>query len=212
MKKNPLLFSFVICSILGAFIVIPNIICSGGIYHLTADFDFKEIPFHMIMNNSIKNGNFLFTWFNDLGSNFIGTFSFYNLFSPFTIFELLFSSNMIPYLLGPMYILKYGICGVCSCLYLKRYVKDSKYAIIGSILYTFSGYQLTNILFYHFHDSVALFPLLLWGLDEFFYNNKKGALLITVFLQAITNWFFFIGEIIFLAIYFIIKVIKKIDI
>ena len=96
--KNPLFLSFFLCLVLGACIIIPNIIVGGGIYHIIADLDFQDIPFQQLMNDSLKNGNFYYTWFNDLGSNFIGTYSFYNIFSPFTLLGLLFPSNWYPYL------------------------------------------------------------------------------------------------------------------
>lgn len=205
-KKNNLLLSFLLSIILGSLIVIPNIIVGHGIYSLSADLNLQQIPFNILINNSLKNGSFLWTWFNDLGSNFIGTFSFYNLFSPFNIIGYLFPSSWFPYLIGPLFILKYGVAGFTSYLFLERYVKNKKYAIIGSFLYTFSGFQLTNILFYHFHDVVAFFPLLLYSLDRLVYDKKRGGLALSIFLCAITNWFFFIGQCVFVCIYFIVKV------
>lgn len=209
LRNNKILISFLLSIILGSIIVIPNIIMGHGIYNLVADFNLQQIPFNMLINYSIKHGNILWTWFNEMGSNFIGTFSFYNLFSPFNIIGYLFPENWFPYLIGPIFILKYGVSGICSYLFLERYVKNKNYAILGSLLYTFSGFQLTNILFYHFHDVVAFFPLLLYSLDRLIYDNKIGRLTLVVFLCAITNWFFFIGEGIFVFIYFIIKVICK---
>ena len=138
--KNKLLLSFILSIILGSIIVVPNIIVGHGIYSLSADLNEQQIPFNMIINESLKNGSFLWTWFNDLGSNFIGTFSFYNLFSPFNIIGYLFPSTWFPYLIGPLFILKYGIAGLTSYLFLKRYVKNKNYAVLGSLLYAFSGF------------------------------------------------------------------------
>ena len=208
-SKNKLLLSFVLSIVLGSIIIVPNIIIGRGIYSLCADFNLQQIPFNILMNNSIKNGSFLWTWFNDLGSNFIGTFSFYNLFSPFNIIGYLFPSKCFPYLIGPIFILKYGICGICSYLLLQRYVKNKNYAVLGSLLYTFSGFQLTNILFYHFHDVVVFFPLFLYSLDRFIYDKKRGRLALVILLCTLTNWFFFIGEGVFTFLYFIVKVICK---
>lgn len=208
-SKNKLLLSFVLSIVLGSIIIVPNIIIGRGIYSLCADFNLQQIPFNILMNNSIKNGSFLWTWFNDLGSNFIGTFSFYNLFSPFNIIGYLFPSKCFPYLIGLIFILKYGICGICSYLFLQRYVKNKNYAVLGSLLYTFSGFQLTNILFYHFHDVVVFFPLFLYSLDRFIYDKKRGRLALVILLCTLTNWFFFIGEGVFTFLYFIVKVICK---
>ena len=211
MKKifnNKILLSFLFSLILGCLIVVPNIIAGGGIYYLVNDFNFQQIPFNIINNYSIKHIE-LYTWFNDFGSNVISTYSFYNLFSPFNIIGYLFPSRFLPYLIGPIFILKYGVTGLFSYLYLKRYVKNKDYAVLGSLLYTFSGFQFVNILFYHFHDVVCFFPLLLYTFDSLVLENKRGRFLFVVALCALTNWFFFIEEVIFLFIYYIVKIIVK---
>ena len=207
--NNKPLVVFLLCGLLGALIIVPNIILNEGVYSLIADFNYQQIPFNKIINTSIKNGSFLWTWYNELGSNFIGTFSFYNLFSPFNIIGYVFPSDWFEYLIGPIFILKYAVCGLTSYLFLKRYVKDKNKAIIGSLLYTFSGFQFTNIMFYHFHDVVAFFPLLLYTFDNLIYDNKKVFFALSVSLCAFTNWFFFIGECIFLIIYFFVKIFTK---
>lgn len=208
-SKNKILISFLLSLLLGTIIISPNLIAGKGIFSLIADFNIQQIPFNQMINNSIKEGSILWSWYNELGSNFIGTFSFYNLFSPFNIIGYLFPSNWFPYLIGPIFILKYGIAGLTSYLFLKRYVKNKNYAIIGSLLYAFSGFQLTNTLFYHFHDVVAFFPLLLYTLDNLMYDNKKVWFSLSVALVAFTNWFFFIGQVVFVIIYYIVKLITK---
>ena len=206
--RNKLFLSFILSLCLGTIIVLPGIIAGMGIFSLVADYNLQQVPFGMLINDAIKEGSYHWTWFNDLGSNFIGTFSFYNLFSPFSIIGYLFPAKFYPYLSGVLLILKYAIAGVCSYLFLKRYVKNKNYAIIGSLLYSFSGFQLTNVLF-HFHDIVALFPLLLYTLDNLVYDGKRIWFGLVVFLLAITNWYLFIGEVVFVVIYFSVKCITR---
>ena len=206
--KNKAFISFLLSLLLGMLIVLPSAFMNKGIFSLVADYNLQQVPFGMLMNDAIKNGNFFWTWFNDLGSNFIGTFSFYNLCSPFSLISYLFPSSFYPYLSGILLIFKYGISGLTSYLFFKRYVKNKDLAIIGSLLYSFSGFQLTNMLF-HFHDIVVLFPLILYTLDNLVYDNKRYYFLLTVTLLSLTNWFLFIGEVIFVLLYFIVKVITK---
>jgi len=209
LKNNKALLAFLLSLLLGCLIVLPNVIINKGIYSLIADLNYQQIPFNKMINYSLKNGEFLWTWYNDLGSNFIGTFSFYNLFSPFNLLTYIFPESILEYLIGPIYILKYAVSGLTSYLFLKRYVKNKNYCLIGSLLYTFSGFQLTNILFFHFHDVVAFFPLLLYTLDNLIYDNKKIWFSLSLALCAFTNWFFFIGECVFLVIYFLVKIFTK---
>ena len=169
--------SFIIPLIIATSFLLPRILKNDGQLFIYADFNYQQIPFSILANDLIKEGNINYNWYNDLGSSFIGSFSFYNIGSPFFWITLLFPGKFFTYLAGPILILKFAIAGLFSFLYLKRYCKNKNYALIGSLLYTFSGFQITNILFYHFHDAVALFPLLLIGLDKLFYDNKKRFIL-----------------------------------
>ena len=212
MKKiwnNNYFKAFILSLILGAIIIVPRIILGGGVFNIIDDFNYQELPFNMFINDWLKNGNGMWNWYNDLGSNFIGSFSFYNLASPFVLIGLLFPSNFIPYLIGPIFILKYAVAGLTSFMFLKRYVKNPKYALVGSLLYAFSGFQITNMLFYHFHDVVAFFPLVLWSLDKFVLDNKHVWFALSVALMVFTNYFFFIGVVVFTLIYFVIKLLTS---
>ena len=199
---------FIFSMLLGCTFILPNIIINHGIFTLSADYNYQQVPFGVIMNYSLKEGSIHWTWFNEIGSSFIGTFSFYNLLSPFSIISYLFPSNWYPYLSGYLMILKFGVAGLTSFLFLKRYVKNEKYAIIGALLYAFSGYQLNNIIF-HFYDSVCLFPLLLYYLDNLMYDGKKNRLIYITFILCITDWFMFVGNCVFIFIYTLIKLILK---
>lgn len=187
---------------------LPITILEKGLFFIGSDFNLQQMIFGEVMNYSLKEGSYLWTWFNDLGSDFIGTFSFYNLFSPFNVFTYLFPARWYPYLCSFLTIVKFGVGGLTSYLFLKRYVKNKKLVLLGSLLYSFSGFQFTNMLF-HYYDSVVLFPLLLYALDNLVYDNRKGYFALTVSLLAFTNWFMFIGEVVFVVIYYIVKVICK---
>ncbi len=117
MKKNYALRAFLISLCLGALIIMPACFFGEGIFTLVGDLNIQQMPFLMTINKSIKSGAILWTWFNDMGSNFIATFSFYNLFSPFNIISYFFPANWIPYLIGPFFVLKYGIAGLTSYLF-----------------------------------------------------------------------------------------------
>lgn len=207
--KNSYFIAFIFSLLLGCLIIVPSIIAGNGILTLIADFNTQQIPFNEFLNTAVKNGDVLWTWVNDLGSNFIGTFSFYNIGSPFVLLGLLFPASWFPYLIGPIFILKYAFAGLFSYLFLQQYVKDKKWAIIGSLLYSFSGFQITNMLFYSFHDIVAFFPLLLYSLDKIVLENKKTLFCLVVALCCFINYYFFIGEVVFLIIYYLVRVFTK---
>lgn len=195
------------CSLIGFLIMLPYIIQSKGFFTLVSDYNYQQIPFNMYCIEAIKNGNVLWDWNTDLGGNFVGNYAFYTLGSPFFWLLSLFPSKMVPYLLGPVLALKYGVAGLTSFWYLRRYTNNERFAFVGAVLYSFSGFQAGNTIFNHFHDAVAFFPLLLIGLDKLVEENKKGIFALAVALNAITNYFFFAGEVIFLGIYYFIKIV-----
>lgn len=208
-KKHPYLTAFLLSFVIGLLIVLPSIIAGRGAFAFIDDFNQQEMPFNVYMNEAIKAGNTLFDFHNDLGASFIGSYSFYNVGSPFAMLLWLFPSSWVPYLLGPMYALKYAVAGLTAYLFLSRFVKRKEYALLGSLLYSFSGFQFTNMIFYHFHDVVAFFPLLLYGLDRLIKENKKGIFALSVALNLFTNYFFFIGQVVFVFIYYVVLNIMK---
>ena len=115
----------------------------------------------------------------------------------------LFPASWAPYLMAPIYILKFVTAAVFSFAYLKRFVKNQHYAVIGALVYAFSGFGLYNIFFNQFHEVIAFFPLLLIGMEELIQNDRKGFFAIAVFTNACMNNFMFAGQVVFCIIYFI---------
>ncbi len=143
-------------------------------------------------------------WNVDLGSSFINAFSFYDLGSPFIWLSLLAPQGTFPYLAGFLCILKYMTAAVTAYLYLRVFIKNPQWAVIGALLYAFSGYQTTNLEFFHFHDVVAFFPLLLLGLELSMQDkNYRPLFIFGVFVNCLLNYFFFVGQVIFLVIYYL---------
>ena len=180
------------------------LIRGDGIFTLGNDFNKQQIPFHMLANRAIKSGNIGWNWSIDLGSSFIGAFGFYVLGSPFAWLSFLFSAENYPYVTGWLYMAKYAAAAVCAYSYLKRFV-GKKYAALGAMLYAFSGFQSVNLIFHHFHDAVAFFPLMLTGYEKLSREGKKGALALGVAVNAFVNYYFLIQEVIFLIFYFLVR-------
>lgn len=195
-----------LCFVTALLSFLPFLIAGHGAFTLRDDFNVQSIPFSMEMIRALQEHQLSgWTWSLDLGTSFIQGYSFY-LGSPLMMMMSLFPVKMTPYLIGWTYIFKYTFAGLFSYLYFHQFVNNKKWAILGGLIYAFSGFQTTNLLFYSFHDVVAIFPLLLLGLDRLMENeNKKGLFVFAVFLCALDNYYFFVGEVIFLIIYFLIR-------
>jgi len=205
-KHNDLYWqTFVTALIIASVIFIPFIIYDSGYFFYLGDFNVQQVPFYKLAHEAVRSGNIFWSWTTDLGANFIGSYSFYLLFSPFFWLTLPFNTEFVPHLMAPLLILKTACAALTAYVYLKRFVKDKYYAMVGGLLYAFSGFMAYNIFFNHFHDVAVFFPLMLAGLEELVVNDRRGLFAVSVFINAIVNYWFFIGEVVFIIIYYIIR-------
>ena len=213
-KYDKNLLICVLCSLFTASVALGYFIYKGnGAFTVASDFNGQQLTFTTAVKNALLSKPLgQWVWNLDIGSSLINGFSFYNLGSPFFWISMIFSKISFPYMAGYLYIIKYVVASVTAYYYIKLFVKDSKYAVIGALLYAFSGFQTTNLAFFHFHDVVALFPLLLIGLELTIKDSKNSPFFIfAVFLNCINNYFFFTQEVIFLIIYFLIRFLRKVN-
>lgn len=203
--KNNYLKVFLLAVATSAIMFLPFLIADKGLFLFYGDYNVQQIPFYKLAHEAIRSGEFWWNFNTDLGVNFIGSYSFYLLGSPFFWLTIPFPTSFVPYLMAPLFILKFGVAAVTAYGYISRFTKTKEYALIGAILYAFSGFSVYNIFFNHFNDVIALFPLLLIALEEFIVNRRRGIFVITVALMATVNYFFFAGQVIFIFIYFFVR-------
>ena len=206
-----------LCALTAALFFLPFYILDGGFFHYAGDFNSQQISFYRYMNGFFKGAGYpdsplagaaanTFSWATDLGSGAMNAYSFYLYGSPFFWFSLLFPQNWLPYLMVPLLILKFAVAGGGAYRWLRRYVRSADFALLGACLYTFSGFAIYNVFFNHFVDVVALFPWMLAALDEALYEHKHGPFAFWVAVNLLNNYFFFMGQVPFLVIYFVCKV------
>ena len=204
-KKNYALYAFLINLVAGIIAFSGFIIHDRGLFSIAGDYNVQQIPFAMYANNAIKSGNIVWDWSLDLGSNFIGGMTFYVLGNPSFWLSLLFPADAFIYIAGWIYVLKYAFAGLTAFLWISRFVKKPENAVTASVLYAFSGFMNEDLLFYHFHDVALLFPLLLLTFDWLMEEHRHGPFIFAVTVNVLVNYFFFPGEVYFLAAYFILR-------
>ena len=184
---------------------VPAMLVDQGYFLFVGDFNSQQIPFYKIAHEAVRNGEWGWNWYTDIGASFISSYTFYLLGSPFFWLTIPFPNDFVPYLMGPLLILKFSCASVMATAYLKRYVRNQEFAVLGGILYAFSGYSIYNIFFNHFHDVIVFFPLLLIAMDEWMDHGTRGVLALAVCLNALLNYFFFVGEVVFVIIYYFVR-------
>ena len=187
-------------------VLIPLMILDKGYFIYYGDFVSQQLPFYYHANEVIREGGlFGWDWGTDLGSSFIGSYAFYLTGSPFFWLTMLLPQNAVLYAIPWLLSLKHGIAAMTAYGFIRRFVRDKNAAVVGGLLYASSGFQLFNLFFNHFQDVTAFFPLMLIAMEELVNNHRRGWFAASVALMACINYFFFAGQVVFLILYFLLR-------
>ena len=204
--NGPRYFFVLAVGFLTAFaVMLPFIVYDSGYFLMYGDFNVQQYPFYMHAHNAILGGAIGWDFKTDLGVNFIGSYSFYNLGSPFFLLTLLLPSRAVPYAIGPLLALKVGCAAMTGYAYIRRFTRFDNYAVLGGLMYAFSGFSVFNMFFNHFHEPMVFFPLMLIALEELMQNDRRGWFAATVAVNVFVNYYFFVAEVVFLVIYFFVR-------
>ena len=177
------------------------------IFYLHSDFNAQQIPFTIYLQQNLRNLSIpQYDFYAGTGLDFIEAYGFYNLFSPFMLLHAVFPSEWTIYLIPFIIALKFGFCSLFTYIYALRFCKNKDYALIAGLLYTFSGYQMVNFVF-HYLDALVFFPLLLYTLELAVVEKKRACFGITAAICAFTNYYIFGTEVVFLVLYFFIRLL-----
>ncbi|MEG2697398.1 MAG: YfhO family protein [Ruthenibacterium sp.] len=204
-ENDGYLLTFGLCCAAAFFIFLPFLVVDGGLFQYCGDFNSQQIPFYTYMNDFVKHSAGQWSWETDLGGSAVNSYAFYLFGSPFFWLSTLLPAAWVPFCMVPLLILKFGVAGLGAFCYLRRYAKTRNMAVVCACLYALSGFTVYNVFFNHFVDCVALFPFLLWALDAFLYDGRRGAFALLVAINCVNNYFFFAGQIVFLLLYFFAK-------
>lgn len=204
-KHEPYLQVFVLGFGVILLTILPVMILTGGYFVYYGDFNSQQLPFYALAHEAARNGDFGWNWKTDLGANFIGSYSFYLLGSPFFWLTYPFPQSAVPYLIPWLLALKHGVAAITSYAYIRRFVRSREASMVGALLYTYSGFQIYNIFFNHFQDVTAFFPLMLLALEQLVNEDSKGGFALSVALMATINYYFFTGQAVFVLLYFLLR-------
>lgn len=135
--------------------------------------------------------------------------SYYGLLSPIVLISYLFPFiKMVNYIEVSMIIVV--ILSIILMYYWLKSKFNSKYSFLGTLLFLLSG-----PLIYHTHRHIMFvnyMPFLLLaliGVDNYFSDNKKSLLVISVFLVIMSSYYYSVGAIIAVVLYGIYKYIQN---
>lgn len=152
--------------------------------------------------NFIKTGEYpLFDFSNYLGANYLGTQSFYYVYSPLFYLLCLCPKKFLYQGIFVHLVFKFALGGSFMFVLLRKYFHVSfRFSWIGGFIYAFSGWSLFYVWF-HFGDVMAFFPLFIMGIERVLKERKGGLLALGTFLCGLSCYFFLVNFLIFGILY-----------
>ena len=149
-KREPYLQVFLLGFAILYLVILPVVIFTRGYFIYYGDYNSQQIPFYYHAHEMVQSLSFGWDWGTDLGSNFIGSYSFYLLGSPFFWLTALLPQQYVLYAMPYLLAMKHAFAALTAYAYIRRFVRNRQAAMVGGLLYAFSGFQLFNIFFNHF--------------------------------------------------------------
>lgn len=199
--------TFLLILAMAVLLFLPFIFYNRGYFIYYGDFNAQQIPFYQLAHQAIRERNTGWSWTTDLGANFVGSYSFYLLGSPFFWLTIPFPTAALPFLMAPLLMLKLAFAGLAAYGYLTRFLRPQT-AMLGAVLYAFSGFSIYNIFFNHFHEALIWFPLMLLGMEQYMADGKRGLFAAAVLMSALNNYYFFIAQAIFVMLYWVVRALS----
>ena len=150
-------------------------------------------------------------WSLGMGENTISTLNYYGLGDPFYLLSAFFSEEKMPYFYTVFFYFRLYLGGI-FCIAFFEELDDSKTTfsyILGALVYVFSGFTLQSNIFIIFVHAVMYTPMLFLGAERIMNGKKRGMLVITVWLYALSGFFFLYVCSISLAVYVICRMLLK---
>ena len=172
----------------------------GGDYTLQT-YAFYAQGYHIFWD-FIKTGEMpLYDFSNFLGANYLGTQSFYYVFSPLFYLLCLCPEPILYQGIFFHMVFKFALGGFFMYILLRKYFHVSKpMSWLGGFIYAFSGFSLFYVWF-HFGDIIAFFPLLIIGFEKCLKERQGWLLSVSLFLCGLANYFFLVNFCIFGLLY-----------
>lgn len=173
---------------------------------LNWDTTWQYIPFaytyHDAWRTFLTTGKFpLYDFATFIGTDGIGSNSYYGLFDPFTIALVFFPRAWIPQMMAIFTAVKIMLATLLTRSYLKYMGIKEWTARFAAIAAGFSGYVSFFVGFPSFVSAVIYVPMVLWGIEKVIRERKPGILVWALFLEGISSFFLLVVVCIFGVIY-----------
>ena len=194
---------FFLAALLALIALSPAILPYGGRLVTRGDYIEQQLPFILETRRILRAGLSGYSFNTFLGAPSVGSYAFYTLGSPFVWPLALLPQSLVPFGISLMAIFKHAAAALTAFLYFDRMVRDRRLSLLGGLLYAFSSFTIVNTQFYHFTEVIAVFPLILLGLEIAMSEKPRpGLLALFCGVNALVNYYFMLSSALLAALYF----------
>ncbi len=198
------LLFLILVTLVAAFL--PFVILWGDLW-FASDFLHQEVGFILETKRMLATGAPWWSWNTYVGSDFIGSYAFYTLTSPFVWINCLFPESMLEAGISITFVLKFLCLAWLSWRYLRKMGVSRQNSAFGAYLFTFSSFSIASLYYYHFYEPIMAFLLLLIALERLLRRERWGmtCVALAAFVVTFVNFYFAIGSFIAALIYVIFR-------
>lgn len=171
---------------------------------LRTDMYHQYAPFFSEFKHKLsQGGSLLYSWDIGLGVNFAALYAYY-LASPLNWLIFFCPREFIIEFMTGFIVLKIGLSGLAFTWYLRRHCRTSDFGTcFFGIFYALSGYMAAYSWNIMWLDCIALFPVILLGLEKLVHEKKGLLYCVALGLSILSNYYISIMICIFMVIDFI---------
>ncbi len=164
---------------------------------------FREILLRLIKTGVLSN----FTWYIANGMDLYSNFAYFISGDIFSYLSVLVRTKDVDILYSILVVIRLYFVGITFLCYMKYKKINSKYSLIGALIYTFSTYVFYGSKHPYFINPVILFPLVMIGIEKIIKENKTIFYTIIIAVTFLANFYFAYPTTLITAIYGILLAI-----
>lgn len=144
---------------------------------------------------NVLHGNFTLPMWDfsiGFGADVFESLTYYVIGDPFALFSAIVPAKYTEILYNVLIIARLYFAGIAFCAYCRYFKKDFTATLCGAMIYVFCGYALfASVRHPYFTNPMIYLPMFCLGAEKLMTQKKPWVFIISVFLAAVSNFYFF---------------------
>ncbi|MBR3644265.1 MAG: YfhO family protein, partial [Parasporobacterium sp.] len=206
-------FTFIISLIIVlATYILKGIYPFGKNTILQVDLFHQYAPYLEEMRHRILSGqSLLYSWEGGLGKDFLSQTAYYTT-SPLNLLIFYFPQKGLPEAIAIFILIKICLAGSSFSWYIQRHFRRSDLSVTAfGLFYAFCAFVTCYYWNIMWMDTVAVFPFVAMGVEEFVKNDKKVLYYVSLTLTMIVNFYLAVLVCVLIALYYLVQLFSAYD-